>query len=84
MTDDANRYGYDEYVGHETLGDLWRLTQGGKTLRCVLTTHPLGWELRQLRGDALTRSQVCKTSAVVVDVAEAWKADATEHGWRDD
>jgi hypothetical protein len=33
--------------GHPVeLGDAWTLQKGGKAARCVLMTHPLGWELR--------------------------------------
>ena len=44
------------------LGDAWILRKGEKVARCILVTHPLGWELRLMTSDLL-RSQVCRSSA---------------------
>jgi hypothetical protein len=72
---------YDNFRRSESLGVMWSLTRDGVLLRCDLTTHPLGWELRLVAGTTFSRSQVCKTEAGVFDVAEAWKAEAVEKGW---
>ena len=41
---------FDRYEGSQILGDMWTLKQGKKALRCALTTHVLGWELRVTSG----------------------------------
>ena len=35
------------------LGDAWTLRKGEKVARCILVTHPLGWELRLMTSDLL-------------------------------
>lgn len=54
------------------LGDAWTLRKGEKIARCILVTHPLGWELRLMTNDLL-RSQVCRSSDEILDTHEAWK-----------
>jgi hypothetical protein len=54
------------------LGDAWTLRKGEKVARCVLLSHPLGWERRLMTSDLL-RSQVCRSSAETLDTHEAWK-----------
>lgn len=54
------------------LGDAWTLRKGEKVARCILVTHPLGWELRLMTNDLL-RSQLVVTTrnrprAVLVSV----------------
>ena len=73
---------YDPERGIAPLGEVWALRKGAWTLRCGLSTHPLGWELRLEVGANLTRSEVCKTEARVFDVSEAWKLEATGRGWQ--
>jgi hypothetical protein len=52
----------EDWNGHPAeLGDAWILRKGNKVARCVLVTHPLGWELRLMTPDLL-RSHVCRSS----------------------
>jgi hypothetical protein len=43
----------------------------------------MGWELRANVGDTFARSQVCKVEADVYRVAEEWRAEAIEKGWKE-
>ena len=61
------------------LGDAWTLRNGDKVARCILVSHPLGWELRLMTSDLL-RSQVCRSSDEVLDTQELWQAAMIEHG----
>jgi hypothetical protein len=62
------------------LGDTWTLRKGERVARCLLVTHPLGWELRLMTNDLL-RSQVCRSSAEVLDTHQAWKIAMLATGW---
>ena len=62
------------------LSDAWLLRKGEKVARCILASHPLGWELRLMTSDLL-RSQVCRTSDEVLTTHDAWKAAMLEKGW---
>ena len=64
------------------LGDAWTLRKGEKVARCILVTHPLGWELRLMTSDLL-RSQVCRSSEEILDTHEAWKTAMLGRGWQD-
>ena len=64
------------------LGDAWILRKGAKVARCILVTHPLGWELRLMTSDLL-RSQVCRSSEEILNTDEAWKAAMLDRGWQD-
>ena len=79
ITGDLPRYNY--YQGPQRLDDLWTMTRDALTLRCALSTHSLGWELRLTAGKSFSRSQVCKSQADVFSTAEAWRAEATTKGW---
>ena len=72
---------YDPDQGIQEAGDMWLLHKGTARLRCVLSTHPLGWELRAYAGHELARSQVCKSRREVVDTTDAWRTEAAGKGW---
>jgi hypothetical protein len=72
---------YDFYKGPKPIGDMWTLTRGELTMRCAVSTHSLGWELKLTAGASFSRSQVCKTQAEVFATADAWKAEAIGKGW---
>ena len=72
---------YDYYKGPERLGDEWTLSRGTLTMRCVLSTNKLGWELRLTAGSSFSRSQVCKSEADVRTTSAAWAAEARAKGW---
>jgi hypothetical protein len=50
-------------------------------MRCAVSTHALGWELRLSAGSSFSRSQVCKTQADVFATADTWKTEALSKGW---
>ena len=72
---------YDYYAGPQSLGDVWTLRRGQLALRCALTTHRLGWELRLTAGQNFMRSQVCKAEAEVATVSAAWEVEAKSTGF---
>ena len=72
---------YDYYQGAKPLGDLWTLKRGALVMRCALSTHSLGWELRLRAGSAFSRVQVCKAEVDVHSMADAWKTEALSKGW---
>jgi hypothetical protein len=81
MPDAAPLVRYDYYLGPKRLGDLWTLTRGALTMRCALSTHRLGWELRLTAGANFSRAQVCKSEGEVHETSDAWKAQAIAQGW---
>ena len=69
------------WEGHPIeLGDAWTLRKGERVARCVLVTHPLGWELRLMTPDLL-RSQVCRSSEEILGTQEEWRAAMLSKGW---
>lgn len=46
---------YDPIHGPKEMGTMWTMTKGAQRLRCVLWTHPLGWELRVASGGQMAR-----------------------------
>jgi len=54
--------------------------QGDKVARCLVVSHPFGWELRLMAGE-LVRSQVCRSSEEILTTQEAWKAAMIGKGW---
>ena len=72
---------YDYYRGPKSLGDEWTVSRDALTMRCALSTHRLGWELRLTAGTNFLRSQVCKTQTEVFETSAAWRAEALSKGW---
>jgi hypothetical protein len=72
---------YDYYRGPKALADEWTVTRGQLGMRCALSTHRLGWELRLTAGSNFLRSQVCKTQTEVFETSAAWRAEAISKGW---
>lgn len=81
MTEPSTLRRYDYYQGPRPIGDLWTLTRDALSMRCALSTHRLGWELRLTAGATFLRSQVCKSEPEVFSVSEAWKDEAQLKGW---
>jgi hypothetical protein len=48
--------------------------------KCVLWSHPIGWENRIDSGNLLL-TQVCKSDREIEDVSAAWQAAMIEKGW---
>ena len=56
----------EHWDGHPVeLGDAWILRKGQDVARCVLVSHPLGWEVRLMTRDLL-RCHVCRSSGEVL------------------
>lgn len=72
---------YDFYLGPKSLGDAFTLKRGALPMRCALSTHRLGWELRLTAGSNFLRSHVCRSASEVTSVSEAWEAEAKKQGW---
>lgn len=53
---------------------------GDKIARCLLVTHPLGWELRLMATDLLG-SQVCRSTDDILRTHEQWDAPSSSNGW---
>lgn len=63
------------------LGDLFVLANDRVTARCLLVTHPLGWECRSVVDRGLVMSQVCRSQEAVFTTWKTWKAAMNERGW---
>jgi hypothetical protein len=61
---------YDSFNGTESLGTMWTLRKGRRTVVCHLGTDPLGWELAATLDGELGQTQVCKFERLVFDTAE--------------
>ena len=72
---------YDFYRGPKPLADEWTVSRDTLKMRCALSTHRLGWELRLTAGSNFLRSQVCKTQTEVFETSATWKAEAVSKGW---
>lgn len=81
MTERASLRRYDHYAGPQRIGDLWTLTRGTATLRCHLSTHARGWELRLTSGANFLRSHVCRAEDEVFSTSQAWETEAKGKGW---
>jgi hypothetical protein len=64
------------------LTEAWRLKKKEKGyVRCIITNHPFGWELRLLHGEDLLRTQVFRESDPLIDAATEWKEKMKGAGW---
>ena len=72
---------YDYYLGAKAIGDLWSISRGALTMRCGVSTHRLGWELRLTSSSSFSRAQICKAETEVFSTADLWLAEAKSKGW---
>ena len=74
---------YDSWRGSVVIGDLFTLTKKGREVRCQLSTHAFGWELRLLglETDGFERTTVCRTEELVFATADDWKSKLNQKGW---
>ena len=72
---------YDYYKGPQALGEVWTLHREALVMRCALSTHRLGWELRLTAGRNPLRSHVCTSEAEVTRVSDEWETEARGKGW---
>ena len=67
----------------EALRELFTLTKAaGVRARCVLWSHPLGWELRLDVNRTFVRSQVTRGSMEADTTAVEWRAAMVDEGWQ--
>lgn len=71
---------YDYYKGPQKLPDLWTRSRGTLTMRCAISTHAHGWELKLTAG-GFSRTEICRTQNDVFTVADAWATEAGTKGW---
>jgi hypothetical protein len=65
------------------LGERFTVRKNGVEARCILRSHPSGWELCLQVGLSreFVKTQVCHTQDEVMAAAEQWKARMIESGW---
>lgn len=80
--DDTRLARYDFYRGPQRLRELWTLSRDALLMRCALSTHRLGWELRLSSGSSFARTQVCRSEREVYEVSDAWRTEAIAKGWK--
>ena len=81
MSEQAPLKKYDYYSGPKALGDLWTKKRDTLTMKCALSTHRLGWELKLTAGASFSRTQVCRSETEVHTTSAAWQAEAASKGW---
>jgi hypothetical protein len=66
----------------ERLSPVWALTKGRSTQPCEAWSHVLGFELRlTISGDAMPRTQVCKSQDELIAIQDEWRAALEAKGW---
>ena len=65
------------------LGELFMVRKNGVEARCVLRSHPAGWELCLQMGlnRDFKQTAVCRQREEVLTTSEQWKAAMIERGW---
>ena len=61
---------------------MWRLTKRKRYAECRLWTHPLKAEIRVEAAGEFVRSQAGADVLALIEIAEIWKAQFHEKGWR--
>jgi len=72
---------YDYYKGPQKLPDLWTRARATLTMRCAISTHAHGWELKLTAGSGFSRTQICRTQSEVFALADTWAQEASAKGW---
>ena len=72
---------YDVQRGPQKLADLWTVNRGLQSIRCALSTHPAGWELKLTAADTAFRTHLCETAEAIHDTAGKWHAEAIAKGF---
>ena len=75
---------YDPYRGPFIIGDFFTVAKTGRTVRCQISTHVLGWEVRLIGAspDGFEWTQVCRSDDEVLTTCEQWKAAMQATGWQ--
>ena len=66
----------------EELAELWTLTKREHRARCVIVTHPLGWELRLTVNGELLRGQVHRDQLALLTDSDQWRTALQQKDWR--
>ena len=62
--------------------ELWTVTKGTRTLRCVARYLPLGIDLRLMEGDDFRRTELHKDGDLAKVRATGWRQALEERGWK--
>jgi hypothetical protein len=62
--------------------EMWRVTKGPRTLRCVARYLPIGIDLRLMEGDDFRRTEVHKDGDVAEIKAAEWRKKLEARGWQ--
>jgi hypothetical protein len=62
--------------------ELWTVTKGARTLRCVAQYLSSGIDVRLLEGDGFRRTQLCRDAPEADTLAKQWRAALIEQGWQ--
>jgi hypothetical protein len=65
----------------EILGDLWKATRKGHTLRVQVRTQPAGWQVLAFVGLEIHRSVLLGSEVEVFSTSDEWRAEAVAKGW---
>lgn len=61
---------------------LWKLFRAGQFVRCEVTPHPFGMELRYLVNGKPTMSRVFEEAEALENAAAGWCEGLLRRGWR--
>ena len=66
------------------LGELFMVRKNNVEARCILRSHPLGWEVCLQVGLNLQflQTEICRTKADVRETTKQWKAALVEKEWQ--
>jgi hypothetical protein len=62
--------------------ELWTLSKGTRTLRCIARYLPNGIDLRLLEGDDFRRTELHKDGDLAALQATGWRQALEERGWK--
>jgi hypothetical protein len=74
---------YSVHRGPQKLSDLWTVSRGVQSIRCALSTHPAGWEIKLTTDESAFRTRICETVEAVRETADTWREEATGKGWKE-
>ena len=62
--------------------ELWAVTKGKRTLRCVTRNLPNGIDLRLMEPEGFRRTELHKDAGLAELRATGWRKKLVERGWR--
>ena len=66
----------------EDVGTLWTMRRSEHAARCALLAYQGDWVLRVIIGGDVVLTERCRRGARAFRVAEMWKDQMIEQGWR--